>query len=169
MTTLRGPVGCGRISDGRGWRLLQPFDAGDAGTFRQVVVHIEAIERGKAFPETGSSRIEATDCRFLPFVSIVRDGYDVVVANMDLAMHDIQAYETSHLGPRVLFNVPLPISTRYPREAGLSAHFHKHYEGTPVTQRLYANQMVNNPYIRYNITEDVQGQIVPTLEKQSYQ
>ena len=257
LTTLPDSVYCGRISDGRGWRLLQPFDVGEAGAFRQVVVHIEAIERGKAFPKAGAPRIEATDCRFLPFVSLVRDDHDVVVANMDPAMHDIQAYETSHLGPRVLFNVPLPISTRYPREAGLSAHVHKHYEGTPVTQRihmtkgrrvftmqcgfhafmeswalvadhpyyavtdkdgryqltdippgtyrvtvwhpylresytdevtiqpkeqavldvtiaapsgrLYANQMVENPYTRYNITEEVQGQIVPTLEKQSYQ
>ena len=254
LTTLPDPVYCGRISDGRGWRLLQPFDVGEAGTFRQVVVHIEAIERGKAFPDAGPPRIEAIDCRFLPFVSIVRDDHDVVVDNMDPAMHDIQAYETSHLGPRVLFNVPLPISTRYPREAGLSAHVHKHYAGAPVTQhihmtkgrrvfsmqcgfhaymeswalvadhpyyavtdkdgryqltdippgtyrvtvwhpylresyahevtiapkgqavldmtlaapsgRLYANQMVEHPYTRYNITEDVQGQIVPTLEKQ---
>lgn len=256
LTTLPDSVYCGRISDGRGWRLLQPFDVGEAGGFRQVVVHIEVIDRGKAFPESPSPRIEATDCRFLPFVTVVRDGHDVVVANMDPAMHDIQAYETSHLGPRVLFNVPLPISTRYPHEAGLSANFHKHYEGVPVTQRihmtkgrrvfnmqcgfhaymeswafvadhpyyavtdedgryrltdippgtyrvtvwhpylresyghdvtiapkgqsmvditinapsgrLYANQMVDNPYIRYNITEDVQGQIVPTLEKQKY-
>jgi hypothetical protein len=155
-----------------------------------------------------------------------------------------------------LFNVPLPISPRYPHEAGLSAHVHKHYEGTPMMQtvkmtkgreifvmqcgfhaymeswalvvdhpyyavtdqdgrfeigdippgtykitiwhpyvretyeetvtikakeqtgvnikvtapkgRLYANQMVENAYVRYTITEDVQSQIVPTLEKQSY-
>jgi len=40
---------------------------------------------------------------------------------------------------------------------------------TAPTGRLYANQMVENPYIRYNITEDVQSAIVPTLEKQSYQ
>jgi hypothetical protein len=257
LTTLPDSVYCGRVSDGRGWRLLQPFDVGGSGAFRQVVVHIEAIERGKAFPDVPPSRIEAIDCRFLPYVSVVRDEHDLVVANMDPAMHDIQAYETSHLGPRVLFNVPLPISARYPHEAGLSAHFHKHYEGTPVTQRihmtkgrrvfsmqcgfhaymeswalvadhpyyaltdkdgryrltdippgtyrvtvwhpylresyahevtiapkgqtvldmtivaptgrLYANQMVENPYIRYNITEDMQGQIVPTLEKQTYQ
>jgi hypothetical protein len=257
LTTLPDAVYCGRISDGHGWRLLQPFEVGEAGAFRQVVVHIEAIDRGKAFPKTAPPRIDATDCRFLPFVSVVRDDHDVVVANMDPAMHDIQAYETSQLGPRVLFNVPLPISTRYPPKAGLSAQFHKHYEGTPVTQRihmtkgrrvftmqcgfhaymeswalvadhpyyavtdkdgryqltdippgtyrvtvwhpylressthevtiapkkqalldmtidapsgrLYANQMVENPYTRYNITEDVQGQIVPTLEKQSAQ
>ena len=36
------------------------------------------------------------------------------------------------------------------------------------TGRLYANQMVDNPYIRYKVTEDVQSHIVPTLEKQAY-
>lgn len=256
LTTLPDAVYCGRISDGRGWRLLQPFNIGDGGVFRQVVVYIESIEKGKAFEEPKPPRIEAVDCRFLPFVNLVRDRSDVVVVNMDPAMHDIQAYETSHLGPRVLFNVPLPISKRYPHEAGLSAHFSKHYEGEPISQtvhmtkgrrvfvmqcgfhaymeswalveehpyyaitdeqgqftlsdippgtyklvvwhpyirdsieqeftikekadttvevkidaptgRLYANQMVENPYMRYNITEDVQSQIIPTLEKQRY-
>jgi hypothetical protein len=171
-------------------------------------------------------------------------------------MHDIQAYETSQLGPRVLFNLPLPISPRYPTQAALSANFHRHFKGVPMTQtvkmtkgrrvftmqcgfhafmeswalvpdnpyfavtddagrfhldrippgtytvavwhpylrdaygqtvtvesngsaevhfdvkaptgRLYANQMVEEAYTRYNITEDVQSQILPTVEKQSY-
>lgn len=257
LTTLPDQVYCGRISDGRGWRLFQPFDVGEGGVFRQVVVYIESIQRGKPFTETKPPRIQAMDCRFLPMVNLVRDDHDVTIVNMDPAMHDIQAYETSNLGPRVLFNVPLPISHRYPHEAGLSAHFSKHYEGQLVTQRvhmtkgrrvfvmqcgfhaymeswalvadnpyyaitdeqgkfsltdipagayrivvwhpymreaavkevtiapkastslqfeivaptgrLYANQMVENPYIRYNITEDVQNAIVPTLEKQQYQ
>ena len=256
LTTLPDAIYCGRISDGRGWRLLQPFDAGEDGAFRHVVVRLEDIDKGKPFGEYQPPRIEARDCRFIPFVNVVRDHHDVVVVNMDPAMHDIQAYETSHLGPRVLFNVPLPTSTRYPHEAGLSAHFNKHYEGEPVAQtvrmtkgrqiftmqcgfhaymeswalvvdhpyyaitdeegrfrigdippgtyrvtiwhpyvresheqavtikpnenstvqvavtaptgRLYANQMVENAYVRYTITEDVQSQIVPTLEKQTY-
>jgi hypothetical protein len=29
--------------------------------------------------------------------------------------------------------------------------------------RLYANQMVDHPYTRYAITDEVQSQIVPTL------
>lgn len=255
LTTLPDAVYCGRISDGRGWRLLQPFNAGPKGEFRQIVVMLEGIEKGKAFSAYTPPRIEALDCRFMPFVNVVRDHHDIVVVNMDPAMHDIQAYETSQLGPRVLFNVPLPISQRYPHEAGLSAHVQKHYEGTPISQtikmtkgrrifnmqcgfhaymeswalvadhpyvaitdeagrfqltdvppgtyrvklwhpyvrddieqtvtlepkasatvnftvpaptgRLYANQMVENAYVRYTITEDVQSQIVPTLEKQT--
>lgn len=256
LTTLPDQIYCGRISDGQGWRLLQPFQVGKDGEFKQVVVYLEKVTRGKPFGEFAAPRVEAMDCRFLPFVNLVRDQHDIVVINMDPALHDVQAYETSHLGPRVLFNVPLPISKRYPNEAGLSAHFHKHYEGVPITQevkmtkgrrvftmqcgfhaymeswalvmehpyytltdeqgryeltdvppgtytvtiwhpylrekyeqtvtipekgtasvdvkveaptgRLYANQMIENAYIRYTITEDVQSSILPTLEKQVY-
>jgi len=32
--------------------------------------------------------------------------------------------------------------------------------------RLYANQMVDHPYTRYGITDDVRSQIVPTLIRQ---
>ena len=254
LTTVPDPVYCGRISDGRGWRLLQPFDVGSQAEFRNVVVYLDGIEKGKSFGEYTPPRIEAIDCRFMPYITLVRDLHNVMVVNMDPTLHDIQAYETSNLGPRVLFNIPLPISSRYPREAGLSAHVHKHYEGATVVQsvkmtkdrkiftmqcgfhpymeswalvaghpyyavadnegrfqltdippgtyklrvwhpyigdkieqtvtiqpntqasvdltveaptgRLYANQMVENAYVRYTITEDVQSQIVPTLEKQ---
>ncbi len=254
LTTVPDPIYCGRISDGNGWRLLQPFDIGPQGEFRRVVVYLDNIKKGKPFGKYTPPKIEAIDCRFTPYITLVRDRHDVVVVNMDPAFHDIQAYETSNLGPRVLFNVPLPISTRYPRQGGLNTHIHKHYEGATVIQsvkmtkdrkiftmqcgfhpymeswalvtdhpyyavadnegqfqitdippgtyqmkvwhpyigetieqtvtiepnkpssvnvtieaptgRLYANQMVENAYVRYNITEDAQSQIVPTLEHQ---
>lgn len=256
LTTLPDAIYCGRISDGRGWRLLQPFHVGENGEFQDVVVHIEAIEKGKAWSAYSPPRIEAIDCTFMPFVNLVRDQHQVQVVNMDPAMHDIQAYETSRLGPRVLFNVPLPISTRYPKMPNLSDKVHKHHEGSLTTQtvkmtrgrrvflmqcgfhaymeswalamqhpyyavtdqagkfeisdippgtykvsiwhpylgdeqqyevtiapkgsavldvkipaptgRLYANQVVENPFVRYTITEDVQSQIVPSVEKQTY-
>src|SRR5262245_53640466 len=49
LTTLPDQVYCGRISDGQGWRLLQPFNVGPAGEFRDVVVYLEGIEKGKSF------------------------------------------------------------------------------------------------------------------------
>ena len=76
--------------------------------------------------------IEARDCRFLPFVTVVKDGADVVVMNMDPVMHDIQAYETSQLGPRVLFNTPLPMNPHHKRRGDRESH--EHLAGEPVKE-----------------------------------
>jgi hypothetical protein len=253
LTTLPDPVYCGRISDGKGWRLLQPFQVGPEGAFRDVVVFIEEVERGKPFRAT-VPRIEALDCLFKPFTMVVRDRNPVQIVNMDPVMHDIQAYETSHLGPRVLFNLPLPMNPLHPKELSEAAQYHKHLAGQPVMQdvhmtkgrrvfvmqcgfhaymeswgmtvenpyyaltdadgrfeigdippgtykvsvwhptiggakeftvtikageketlnvtvpvptgRLYANQMIENPYVRFAVTDDVQSHIKPTLELQ---
>jgi len=55
---------------------------------------------------------------------------------MDPVMHDIQAYETSELGPRVLFNVPLPMNPHHPKTAGANAEYHKHIPGESKTQEI---------------------------------
>ncbi|MEP6891720.1 MAG: hypothetical protein ABI955_13590, partial [Nitrospirota bacterium] len=71
LTTLPDQFYCGRISDGRGWRILQPFEVGPAGEFRDVVVYLEGIDKGKPFGEGGVPQIEAKDCLFLPFTTVV--------------------------------------------------------------------------------------------------
>jgi hypothetical protein len=137
LITLPDQYYCGRISDGQGWRIMQPFQVGPVGQFRDVVVFLENIEKGKPFDERGMPQIEAKDCLFVPFTTVVRDDQTVTVVNMDPVMHDIQAYETSHLGPRVLFNVPLPMNPAHPRnlkdrsDAGM---YHKHMAGAPMKQ-----------------------------------
>ena len=133
LVTFPDPVYCGRISNGKGWRLLQTFHVGDGGAFRDVVVLIEGIERGKPFTFQ-TPRIEAIDCTFKPFTTVVRNKRSVEVVNMDPAMHDIQAYETSELGPRVLFNVPLPMNPLHPRSLGTAAQYHRHLPGEPMEQ-----------------------------------
>jgi len=137
LTIMPDPFYCGRISDGQGWRILQPFQVGPAGEFREVVVYLEGIDKGKHFDERGVPQIEAKDCLFHPFTTVVRDDQTVTVVNMDPVMHDIQAYETSHLGPRVLFNVPLPMNPQHPRnlkERSDAAMYHKHMAGAPMKQ-----------------------------------
>ncbi|UVT17589.1 MAG: carboxypeptidase regulatory-like domain-containing protein [Nitrospira sp.] len=137
LTTLPDAFYCGRISDGEGWRILQPFNVGPEGKFRDVLVYLEDVEKGKRFGDENVQYIEARDCLFVPFTTVVRDNQSVTVINMDPVMHDIQAYETSHLGPRVLFNVPLPMNPAHPRnfkdrsDAGM---YHKHMAGAPMKQ-----------------------------------
>lgn len=137
LTIMPDPFYCGRISDGQGWRILQPFQVGPAGEFREVVVYLEGVNKGKPFDKGGVPQIEAKDCLFIPFTTVVRDDQSVTVVNMDPVMHDLQAYETSHLGPRVLFNVPLPMNPQHPRnlkERSEAAMYHKHMAGAPSKQ-----------------------------------
>ena len=131
LITFPDPVYCGRISTGTGWRILQEFSvAPDRGLKDTVVLLIDAT-KGKPFtfePPT----IEARDCRFLPFVSVVKDRSEVNVVNLDPVFHDIQAYETSHLGPRVLFNTPLPMNPHHKRNVGADSH--EHLAGQPMKE-----------------------------------
>jgi len=133
LVTFPDPVYCGRISTGSGWRILKEFEVADDGGLKDAVVLISDVNKGKPFkfePPT----IEARDCRFLPFVTVVRNHDDVVVMNMDPVMHDIQAYETSQLGPRVLFNTPLPMNPHHKRTVG--ADTHEHLAGQPMKETI---------------------------------
>jgi hypothetical protein len=133
LITFPDPVYCGRISTGTGWRLLEEFNVGPNRGLKDVVIWLEEVQKGKPF-RFAPPRIEARDCQFLPFVNAVRDNSEVIVVNMDPVMHDIQAYETSHLGPRVLFNSPLPMNPHHKRN--VTAHSHEHLAGEPMTQKI---------------------------------
>lgn len=119
------PEYCGRISNGKGWRLLRDFIVDEDDRVQNVVVLLEDVQAGKPF-SLSVPRVEARDCRFLPFTTVVRSGHGVEVVNMDPVMHDIQAYETSILtGTRVLFNSPLPFNHRHRRGDLHAMHNHK--------------------------------------------
>lgn len=63
LITLPDQIYCGRISDGQGWRLLQLFNVGSAGQFRDVVVYLENVEKGKSFekPDGNYTRYSISD------------------------------------------------------------------------------------------------------------
>ncbi len=117
LVTFPDPFYCGRISNGEGWRLLQPFKVDPQGRFKDVVVMIEDIKKGKEFNHR-PHRIQAVDCQFAPYITIIRNKQKIEIVNLDPVLHDVQAYETSKLGARILFNRPLPIS-RHLRKADL--------------------------------------------------
>ena len=73
LITFPDPVYCGRISTGTGWRILEEFSMSTGNGLKDVVVVLTDATKGKPFkfePPT----IEARDCRFLPFVTVVKDG-----------------------------------------------------------------------------------------------
>ncbi len=118
------PEYCGRISNGNGWRLLRDFLVNEHGQVLNVVVLLEGVTEGKPF-SLSVPRVEARDCRFSPFTTVVRSGHGIEVVNMDPVMHDIQAYETSTaMGTRVLFNSPLPFNHRHQRGDLHATHNH---------------------------------------------
>lgn len=119
------PEYCGRISNGNGWRLLRDFLVNEQGRVLNVVVLLEGVTEGKPF-SLSVPRVEARDCRFSPFTTVVRSGHGIEVVNMDPVMHDIQAYETSTaMGTRVLFNSPLPFNHRHHRGDLHATHDHR--------------------------------------------
>ncbi|HEU4684456.1 MAG TPA: carboxypeptidase-like regulatory domain-containing protein [Nitrospira sp.] len=134
LITFPDPVYCGRISTGTGWRILKEFEVAPDGALKDVVVFLADMSKGKPFAFEPPA-IEARDCRFLPFVTVVRDNSQVTIMNMDPVMHDIQAYETSQLGPRVLFNTPLPMNPHHKRNAGADSH--EHLAGQPVKETIH--------------------------------
>ena len=134
LVTFPDPVYCGPISTGTGWRILDEFAIARDASLKDVVVMLAEVPRGKPFHFTPPT-IEARHCQFLPFVSIVRGQQNVRVVNMDPVMHDVQAYETSHLGPRVLFNSPLPMNPNHRKEVG--PHSHRHLPGDAMEKSIH--------------------------------
>ena len=138
LITFPDPAYCGRISNGRGWRLLHDFVVDAQGGLKDAIVLLEGVEGGKPF-ETSVPLIEARDCMFQPFMTIVRNGHAVEVINMDPVMHDIQGYETSiEAGARTLFNTPLVMNHQH-RRGDLHA-IHNHAPGKSLVGPIYLNK-----------------------------
>jgi hypothetical protein len=138
LITFPDPAYCGRISNGRGWRLLHDFVVGPNGGLKDAIVLLEGVEAGKPF-ELSVPLIEARDCMFQPFMTIVRNGHAVEVINMDPVMHDIQGYETSpEAGARVLFNTPLVMNFQHHR--GDLHAMHNHAPGKSLVGPIYLNK-----------------------------
>ncbi len=134
LITFPDPEYCGRISDGKGWRLLKDFVVNDQNQMQGVVMVVEGVTEGKPFA-VSIPKIEAKDCQFLPFTTVVRSEHGIEVVNMDPVMHDIQAYETSTThGTRVLFNSPLPFNHKHQR--GNIHATHEHVPGKSVVQQF---------------------------------
>ena len=132
LVTFPDPVFCGRISTGTGWRLVDDFQVAPDRGLRNVVVFLEGIDRGKAFP-TSSPKVMAEDCVFSPSVLVVRHEQAIQVVNMDPILHDVQMYETAPFGAEVMVHRPLRLNPHHPRN---QLENHEHLPGDPLLDTI---------------------------------
>jgi len=101
---------CGKISDGKGNRLLKEFRVSDDGGFQDVVVAVVGVKQGKKFDYTPEINVET--CRISPFVVPVRNHHPINLVNKDPVTHDIQGYTLQDDYTFAMFNKPMvPKST----------------------------------------------------------
>ena len=132
LITYPEPVFCGRISTGTAWRLVDQFHVAPDGGLQNVVVMLEGVDRGKAFP-AASPTIEARDCTLTPPVMAVRNHQNVRIVNMDPILHDIQVYEVAPFESAVMFHRPLRMNPYHSRSDDGDHH---HLPGDPLVDTI---------------------------------
>jgi len=86
-------------------RVLDDFKISEDGGLKDVVVTLEHVEAGKPFNKK-PILIDSENCKFLPDVSIVRQGETFKVNNIDAVMHNSQVYQAER--GKIIQNLPVP-------------------------------------------------------------
>lgn len=93
---------------GKGQIERQEVDVKD-GVLRGVVVFLEKVEKGKAFPkEAADPVVDQKKCQFAPYLQVVQDGAKLTILNSDPVLHNIHAYEIIGSARRSMFNIAQP-------------------------------------------------------------
>jgi len=92
---------------GAGHRERRDVEVAADGGLTHVVVSLEGVSRGKAWP-TESFTLDQRGCEFRPYLQVVRNGAELVILNSDPMLHNIHTYELIGGAKRTLFNVAQP-------------------------------------------------------------
>ncbi len=77
------------------------------GLLSDVVVYVDKMQAGKAFSDD-KAEIKQDGCKFLPFLSVIVNGQDLTVYNLDPVAHNVHTYELIGSAKRTAFNVNQP-------------------------------------------------------------
>lgn len=86
-------------------RVLNDFIIDDNRGLKDVVVTIRTVEAGKPFPNK-TINILSENCKFIPGVSILKQGESFTVDNQDAVMHNSQVYQSER--GKIILNIPIP-------------------------------------------------------------
>lgn len=101
LVLFSDPYYCGRISDGRGWRMTPTPALGEHAELAGAVVFLEDVKKGK--PGTDSATIIQTkNCVFFPYISATQVGQTFHFQNWDPILHKLEVFLTSQQGAQSL-------------------------------------------------------------------
>ena len=106
LATYPDPYYCGRISDGKGWRLGPRASVTPNSRLTGAIVFIKDLKTGKQL-EKRTNTVKSLDCRFTPYIDIIRKGDDLKFENWDPVLHQIEVFQATSQGGRLLFREDL--------------------------------------------------------------
>lgn len=101
------PYYCGRVSDGKGWRLSPMTHLGPNQTVKGAIVYLQDVKKGKPFSEDPHHRLKVQNCMFVPYIEAMQLGERVHIENWDPVQHQLEVFLTSGEGGIRLFGTPL--------------------------------------------------------------
>jgi hypothetical protein len=101
LVLFSDPYYCGRISDGRGWRITPRPALGDHEELAGAVVFLEDVKKGKPGTTSGTI-IQIKNCVFLPYISATQVGETFHFQNWDPIQHKLEVFLTSQKGAQTL-------------------------------------------------------------------
>jgi hypothetical protein len=136
LVLFSDPYYCGRISDGRGWRITPMPAIGQHSELPGAVVFLEDVKKGK--PGTASATIIQTkNCVFLPYINATQIGQTFHFQNWDPIQHKLEVFLTSQQGAQSLLGQNLQTHPENRKSDFLSSgHTGLHRSGAEVQYQV---------------------------------
>lgn len=92
---------------GEGDTIPNPVIIGSDGELEGVVVYLEKVKEGKAWPEQDYV-VDQKGCSFEPYLQVVPKGVELTIKNSDPVLHNVHPFEIVGDNRRTLFNLAQP-------------------------------------------------------------
>ena len=92
---------------GDGSIIPNPVTIGAGGELGDVVVYLEEVDEGKAWPEQDYV-LDQQECAFEPYLQVVPKGVEMTIKNSDPVLHNVHPFEIVGDKRRTLFNLAQP-------------------------------------------------------------
>ncbi len=133
LVLFSDPYYCGRISDGKGWR-ISPMPALDEhAELSGAVVFLEEVKKGKP-GTTAATIIQTKNCVFLPYTSVSQIGQPLHFQNWDPIQHKLEVFLTSEEGAQSLLEKNLQPHPENRKSNFLAAEASGHHQAGPEIQ-----------------------------------